>query len=314
MHNLLVEKYKGFIIPPRPDKAYIKNMNDKFLEERRSQMEKYLNIIIKHPIMANSTAFKVFTQTPNEKFDREKVKAEETHETLEFKSLEDTYDKVVSIVQNKLQIMLSQKIIPFSKEMSNIEDKILKLEAPIHTLSVSFANWTQKQIESTRILDTFILPDVSKFNDMVHRYKRISNNHLNDLNKLSLEFHEEFLRLEGLKQAITSYKNTIDEYAQQETLISRKLIKHKSSSNEDTAARYLSEIQKTQDNLDRISKTITQIEETLVKENESLDLSRKQHLLETIGEIAFKQKNYYESESLFWNDALFSIGHNKEDF
>mmetsp|Transcript_6299 Transcript_6299/g.6187 ORF Transcript_6299/g.6187 Transcript_6299/m.6187 type:complete len:591 (+) Transcript_6299:246-2018(+) len=312
MHSLLIEKYKGFIIPPRPEKAYIKNMTEKFLEERRSQMEKYLNIIAKHPILGSSTAFKVFTQTPNEKFEREKQKAEESHESLEFKSLEDAYDQVVSIVQNKLQIMLSQKIMPFSKEMSNIEDKVLKIEAPIQSLSASFSNWTQRQFDSLKSFESFMIPDLPDFNDLIRRYKTIAHANINDLNKLSLEFHEEFLRLEGLKQAINSYKGTLDEYSQQETLISRKLSKHKSSSDEDTAARYLSEIQKTQDNLDRINKNISQIEENLEKENASLDENRRVHLVETITEIARNQKKYYESASTFWQDALYSLEIPKE--
>ena len=285
MHNQLVLKYKGFIIPSRPDKKLIKNTDEKFVEERRLQMEKYLNIIAKHPILGTSLAFKIFTQSPNEKFEKEKIKAEATNEFTEYRSLEDSIDKVFALVQNKFQIIFSQKIVPFSKEMSDIEDKLIRLEAPIQTVSGAFSSWVQNHSENMKIF--FGLKLGSDFFNIMSNYKSLFRNTLN------------------------SYKNTVEECCKLQTLISRKLGKHKSSSDQDTAARYLSEIQATQDTIDKYNKTLTQIEENVMKENSSFDLVKTQHLEQTIKEIITTQKEYYAKESSFWKESLKNLANNR---
>ena len=309
MHNQLVLKYKGFIIPSRPDKKLIKNTDEKFVEERRLQMEKYLNIIAKHPILGTSLAFKIFTQSPNEKFEKEKIKAEAMNEFTEYRSLEDAIDKVFALVQNKFQIIFSQKIVPFSKEMSDIEDKLIRLEAPIQTVSGAFSSWVQNHSENMKIF--FGLKLGSDFFNIMSNYKSLFRNNFSELTRLSLEIKEEQLRLEGLKEALNSYKNTVEECCKLQTLISRKLGKHKSSSDQDTAARYLSEIQATQDTIDKYNKTLTQIEENVMKENSSFDLVKTQHLEQTIKEIITTQKEYYAKESSFWKESLKNLANNR---
>ncbi|OMJ76525.1 hypothetical protein SteCoe_24102 [Stentor coeruleus] len=302
MHYQLVSKYKGFIIPSRPDKKLIKNTDEKFIEERRLQMEKYLNIIAKHPILGSSIAFKIFTQTANEKFDKEKSKAEAVEEYQEYRSLEDAVDKVFALVQNKFQIIFSQKIVPFSKEMSEIEEKLIKLEAPIQTLSGSFSHWSQISIESNKIVSSMKLS--SEFSIFLNNFKALARSSSQDLTRLSLEVKEEQLRLEGLKEALNTYKITVEECCKLQTLISRKLGKHKSSSDEDTAARYLNEIQSTQDTIDKYNKTLTEIEENVIKENLTFDSAKSEHLDLTIRDLVYSQKNHYAKEAEFWKSCL----------
>lgn len=302
MHYQLVSKYKGFIIPSRPDKKLIKNTDEKFVEERRLQMEKYLNIIAKHPILGSSIAFKIFTQTANEKFDKEKAKAEAVEEYQEYRSLEDAVDKVFALVQNKFQIIFSQKIVPFSKEMSEIEEKLIKLEAPIQTLSGSFSHWSQISIESNKIVSSMKLSN--EFSNFLNNFKALVRSNSQDLTRLSLEVKEEQLRLEGLKEALNTYKTTVEECCKLQTLISRKLGKHKSSSDEDTAARYLSEIQSTQDTIDKYNKTLTEIEENVIKENLTFDSAKSEHLELTIRDLVYSQKSSYAKETEFWKSCL----------
>ncbi|OMJ94109.1 hypothetical protein SteCoe_2739 [Stentor coeruleus] len=302
MHYQLSSKYKGFIIPSRPDKKLIKNTDEKFIEERRLQMEKYLNIIAKHPILGLSIAFKIFTQTANEKFDKEKTKAEAVEEYQEYRSLEDAVDKVFALVQNKFQIIFSQKIVPFSKEMSEIEEKLIRLEAPIQTFSGSFSHWSQISIESNKIVSSMKISN--EFSNFLNDFKTLTRNNSQDLTRLSLEVKEEQLRLEGLKEALNTYKITVEECCKLQTLITRKLGKHKSSSDEDTAARYLSEIQSTQDTIDKYNKTLTEIEENVIKENLTFDSAKSEHLDLTIKDLVYSQKNYYAKEAEFWKTCL----------
>jgi PX domain len=302
MHNQLVAKHKGFIIPSRPDKKIIKNTDEKFIEERRLQMEKYLSIIAKHPILGTSAPFKTFTQTPNEKFEKEKAKVEASDDYQEYHSIEDAVDKVFALVQNKFQIIFSQKIIPFSKEMSEIEEKLIKLEAPTQTLSGAFSGWVQNKVEGVKILSSMKLGN--DFLSVISQYKSISRSNSQELVRLTLEIKEEQLRLEGLKEALNSYKGTVEECCKLQTLITRKLGKHKSSSDEDTAARYLSEIQSTQDTIDKYNKSLSKIEENVIKENSSFDMVKNEHLETTIKEIIISQNNYYHAEASFWKGCL----------
>lgn len=302
MHNLLVQRFKGFIIPPRPDKKFINNTDDKFVEERRVQMEKYLSIIMKHPVLGNSSPFKVFTQSSNDKFDIDKTQAESSQDAMEYRNFEDMYDKLMSKFQNKFEVLFSQKILPFSKEISNIEDKILRLEGPMFTFSNSFSEWIKREEEATKSFLSLNIPDNQDFSRMLLKYHTCKQTNVSELGQLFLEIQEEQLRLEGLKLAVNSYKLMIDEYSQQETLISRKLAKHRASADEDTASRYLSEIQLAQDSLDKVSDTLSKIEKNIIDENTDFDTQRSQHITATLRSICMKQYNYYETENKLWNE------------
>ena len=305
MHNQLLTKYKGFIIPSRPEKKVLGNNEEKFVEERRLSMEKYLNIIAKHPILCNSFAFKTFTQTPNEKFDREKLNAEGVEEYSEYKNIEDAMDQVCALFQNKLQLILSQKILPFSDEISSIEEKIVKLEAPVQTFTGSLYHWVKSKTDSEKILVSF---SISKdFSEKMQLFKSITRENSTNLKRLALEAKEEQLRLEGLKEALNAYKVTVEDCSKMQNLISRKLAKHKSSSNEDTKARYLSEIQSTQDVIDKYNKDLEEIEKNLVKVSKSFETSKSEHLELIVKEILETQKTHYEKESSFWTDCLYHL-------
>ena len=302
MHSQLLAKYKGFIIPARPEKKLIKNTDEKFIEERRLQMEKYLNIIAKHPILGASQAFMIFTQAANEKLEKEKIKAEACEEYQGYKSIEDTVDKVFAVLQNKFQIIFSQKIIPFNKKMSEIEEKLIKLEAPVQALSGTFSQCVQNHIEGLKILTSLSLGE--SFSTTASEYKLLYRRNSQELIRLSLEVKEEHLRLQGLKEALQSYKRTVEDCSNLETYLSRKLGKHMSSTDEDTAARYLSEIQTTQETLDKYSKSLGEIEKNISKESQEFDNEKSKHIDTTIKELITTQKEHYAKEQNFWNEHL----------
>jgi sorting nexin-1/2 len=302
MHNQLLTKYKGFIIPSRPEKKMLGNNEEKFVEERRMSMEKYLNIIAKHPILCNSFAFKAFTQTPNEKFEREKLNAEGVEEYSEYKNIEDAMDQVCALFQNKLQLILSQKVLPFSEEVSAIEEKIVKLEIPVQTFNGALMHWVKTSAESGKVLQ---MMSISKhFSEKMQGFRSIFRENSGNLKKLALEVKEEQLRLEGLKEALNTYKGTVEECSKLQNLITRKLAKHKSSSNEDTKARYLSEIQATQDVIDKYNKDLEDIENNLIKESKTFEQSKTEHLESTLIDLVELQKRHYEKESNFWSECL----------
>ena len=52
---ILVEKFRGYIVPPRPEKNAVEaqRMSGSFIQERRLALEKYLNKLAVHPEIKN---------------------------------------------------------------------------------------------------------------------------------------------------------------------------------------------------------------------------------------------------------------------
>ncbi|CAD5164965.1 unnamed protein product [Musa acuminata subsp. malaccensis] len=61
----LAEAYRGFFIPPRPDKNVVESQvmqKHEFVEQRRSALEKYLWRLAEHPVIGKSDELRVFLQ------------------------------------------------------------------------------------------------------------------------------------------------------------------------------------------------------------------------------------------------------------
>ncbi|KAJ0266796.1 Sorting nexin 2A [Hirschfeldia incana] len=61
----LAESYRGFCIPPRPDKSVVEGQvmqKQEFVEQRRVALEKYLRRLSAHPVIRKSDELKVFLQ------------------------------------------------------------------------------------------------------------------------------------------------------------------------------------------------------------------------------------------------------------
>ncbi|KAI4368925.1 hypothetical protein MLD38_017426 [Melastoma candidum] len=61
----LSESYRGFFIPPRPDKSVVESQvmqKQEFVEQRRVALEKYLRRLAAHPVIRKSEELKMFLQ------------------------------------------------------------------------------------------------------------------------------------------------------------------------------------------------------------------------------------------------------------
>ena len=59
----LSETHRGFFVPVRPDKSVVESQmmqSEQFVEQRRAQLEKYLNKLAAHPAIRRSEELKVF--------------------------------------------------------------------------------------------------------------------------------------------------------------------------------------------------------------------------------------------------------------
>ncbi|KAK3022293.1 hypothetical protein RJ639_045400, partial [Escallonia herrerae] len=65
LSDRLVEAYRGFLIPPRPDKNVVESQvmqKQEFVEQRRVALEKYLRRLADHPVIRKSDELRVFLQ------------------------------------------------------------------------------------------------------------------------------------------------------------------------------------------------------------------------------------------------------------
>ncbi|KAG2491671.1 hypothetical protein HYH03_010040 [Edaphochlamys debaryana] len=62
--DLLKEKYRGYFVPPRPEKNAVEGqrMTDAFVEERRLALERYLNKLARHPVIRDSEELRLFLE------------------------------------------------------------------------------------------------------------------------------------------------------------------------------------------------------------------------------------------------------------
>ncbi|GLI63759.1 hypothetical protein VaNZ11_006833 [Volvox africanus] len=66
--QLLKGKYRGYFIPPRPEKNAVEGqrMTDGFVEERRIALERYLNKLAQHPVLGASEELRLFLEVDGE--------------------------------------------------------------------------------------------------------------------------------------------------------------------------------------------------------------------------------------------------------
>ncbi|XP_044504392.1 sorting nexin 2A-like [Mangifera indica] len=65
LSDRLAESFRGFFIPPRPDKSVVESQvmqKQEFVEQRRVALEKYLRRLAAHPVIRKSDEFKLFLQ------------------------------------------------------------------------------------------------------------------------------------------------------------------------------------------------------------------------------------------------------------
>ncbi|KAI3986918.1 hypothetical protein MKX01_014619 [Papaver californicum] len=65
LSDRLAEGYRGYLIPPRPDKSVVESRvmeKEEFLEQRRMALEKYLCRLAAHPVIRKSDELRVFLQ------------------------------------------------------------------------------------------------------------------------------------------------------------------------------------------------------------------------------------------------------------
>jgi sorting nexin-9/18/33 len=66
LHTVLCRRLPGIALPPLPEKQYAGRFSSDFIEARRGDLERYLNQIVRHPIVRYSEILTVFLSRENE--------------------------------------------------------------------------------------------------------------------------------------------------------------------------------------------------------------------------------------------------------
>lgn len=75
LFDKMKESFKGYIIPPLPDKTIIQNRFDpQFIEARRRELGKFLTRLADHPVLAASEVLQTFLESDAEEFSAAKTK------------------------------------------------------------------------------------------------------------------------------------------------------------------------------------------------------------------------------------------------
>ena len=86
LRKAMVKRWPGVYVPPIPEKKAVGNMDSKFIEERRSLLEKFCLKVAQLPHLFYSDEFKLFTRSSN--IDLEKVLINKIKKLKKLKNLE----------------------------------------------------------------------------------------------------------------------------------------------------------------------------------------------------------------------------------
>ncbi|CAG9332159.1 unnamed protein product [Blepharisma stoltei] len=313
LNDILRERYKGFSIPPLPDKSFLFKNNNKFLEQRRKEIEQYLVLLSRHPILKESPPFKLFLECPDEKFDKEQQNLSIEKISFQYADFEDAVDQIVSKLEVKLNMILSRRILPFSKDLASIERTLNILEAPTYSLSCAFNNWISCQNKSLSLLGAIHFPDSSKFYQVIQENRYNLKNSFSELNSLSRSIKAESLKIDGLKNAISDYKDLMRKYSEFDLLINRKLDKQRFSIDPMKCEKYIKEIQNAQSEIENLEAELEKVEEIIKKEHVWLLADREEHFEKALNEVVECERLRYQNESAFWLDKKHDVS-NKSGF
>ena len=66
LHNALKRLLPGIALPPLPEKQYAGRFSESFVEARRGELERYINKLVKHPLVRSADVVMFFLSCDND--------------------------------------------------------------------------------------------------------------------------------------------------------------------------------------------------------------------------------------------------------
>ena len=300
LHCTFVNNYKGFIVPPLPDKAFINNTDKAFIDIRRSEMERLLNYMYSHNVLCESHALIAFLTYPEKEFTEFKTSSEDSHECFEIKGIEDVIDKTIVAFKTKLKCITSPVMASTNSKIQEITEINSKALLNYQALILGFQLWTGAQCtENGLILE--ILESMNERTVQVLHERRGEN--IKILKNYEEAINEEYLRSQGLSQAVKLYEESGSQLGAHKTLLERKLVKHRTCTDPKNSARYIVDIQLLQVKIEELTANIDKIEQNIALEFTDLQKIKTERLSETIDRLILTQVTHYRAVLDCWSQV-----------
>lgn len=135
---MLVATFTGLSVPLLPPKKLKLLTGQGFLRARKNEINRYLTVLSKHPVLRTSEPLILFLTCPDNEFAKEKSHFVLPSEPFNYTDIEDAIDQLLSKMESRLAMVFEMRILPFSKELSVIENHLNMIEVPTYSLSSSF--------------------------------------------------------------------------------------------------------------------------------------------------------------------------------
>ena len=287
LHNQLCLHYKGHSIPPLPDKKVFNRSDTEFLNKRRKEMQTYLNLVYNHSVLCKSQAFEAFIKSHSINFEYEKKQVEELSESVDFVSLEDTFDQLYAHFQTQFA------------ESPEFPPKLLSAKAQVDAylpalweLSKAFSEATEQEVRSAKATEELL--------DLVSI--KVTQKHFNT--QTENELKEQIMKVEGLQNALRCFEATLKEYKKLQHVLCRKIQKSRSSIDQETAAAYSHQISEQKFRIQSLAKDLTQTETNITLEAEEFQQTHESQLHKLISGLVAQQCKYWNQQESHWSKLI----------
>lgn len=306
LYSTLKESFKGLSIPPLPNKT-IKLLQDASEAEiRRIQLEKVLSILQTHSTLKKSQQLYMFLTVPDSDFAKVKETIKKPRGKFKYSDLEDAIDQIISKIQAKMNQIFHFRIIPFNKDLLEIQQYINTLEIPSYFISSHFDNNLLYQEKSCLLFQSLHSMHNSQFSKPMQVLKNSMTENFRDLKLIKQQLHTENLKIEALQGALNDYKNIMKRYSELEALIERKV--RKSYRNFDDSEKYLVEIQGLKREICELEEETNRIERNVKEERIWFQAERDEKFEQLVVKIVESNLKKACKEEEFWLNFKHNVG------
>lgn len=297
LYKVLKDNYKGMSVPPLPSKNHIFHKSNSS-ETRRNQLEKVLEILLKHYIIKNSKQLHAFLTCEDSEFQKVKELMKPSPISFKYRDFEDAIDQIISKIQAKMNLIFSLRIMPFSQDLADIDRYLLYLQIPMYSLTSAFSMVLIYQQRANKVLEEMHFAHSNEFYRTMQLHKHLVSTNDGDLEKVTSHLTEENLKIEALRGAVNDYKSALRAYAELEALVERKLIKSRNSF--DNVERYMDEIEKIKTDISELEDRVVKIENNIKNEKIWFQASRDEHFESVLDTILSLSTERLTKENSFW--------------
>lgn len=218
LHRSLNAQYKGLIIPDLPSKKLIKNTDSQFIQQRKLDMEDFLNSLKSHEVLGQCTEYLGFLKL--EEIEFAKFKEDQLKEDwFVGKNLRQTIDLSVARIETKLQGFAGcEKNVTHSQYL-RIEQEVTEKNENLKALNECFQNWSETWIYNNS--NFFNVLTLCKKTDEIDT---LLNKSESEMTALREKVNQHSQKINTLSKNLFLYKESLEKKVTATNLLKRKVI------------------------------------------------------------------------------------------